>query len=307
MTTDLFVLTRAVHFGACLLLFGWITFGLVVVTPIRNPVFLDFWRQGLRRCEWILLPVMLVSGATWFALVAVNMSGGPLGADILKTVWLQTQFGTVWQCRSLLWLAATVIAVISLITKTSAPIRNLLSWLQLCLAACLLGSLAWAGHGRESSHWHLLADILHLLVAGIWPTGLLPLLLLLHQLRHSTGTSQTPGAIPLIRQFSITSIVSVALLTATGLVNSWYLAGSPSHLLSQPYGRWLLLKVCLFLLAVAIGAVNLLRLRPRLSSPATASPALAQIRRNVLLELILVTAVIIIVAILGILPPAVAP
>ena len=106
MTTDLFVLTRAVHFGACLLLFGWITFGLVVVMPIRNPVFLDFWRQGLRRCEWILLPVMLVSGAAWFALVALNMSDGPLEINVLKAVWLQTQFGTVWQYRSVLWLAA---------------------------------------------------------------------------------------------------------------------------------------------------------------------------------------------------------
>ena len=307
MTTDLFVLARAVHFGACLLLFGWIAFGLAVAMPVRNPALVDFWRQGLRHCEWILLPIILVSGAVWFALVAVNMSGGPLGMDVLKAVWVQTQFGIVWQYRFVFWLVAMVIVIVSLFVKRVVPFQNLLSWLQFCLAACLLGSLAWAGHGRESSGWHLLADILHLLVAGVWPAGLLPLFLLLRYLRQSADTTQIPLTIPLIRQFSITSIISVTLLSATGLVNSWYLVGSPSHLLSQPYGRWLLLKVCLFLVAVAIGAVNLLYLRSRLSSPSTFPSAAAQIRLNVLIELILATAVIIVVAMLGILPPAVGP
>src|SRR5579859_622860 len=157
MTTDLFVLTRAVHFGACLLLFGWIAFGLAVAMPVRNPAFVDFWRQGLRRCEWILLPVMLISGAAWFALVAVNMSSGPLGMDVLKAVWHQTQFGAVWQYRCVFWLVATVIAMVSLFTKRSTRLQAILPGLQLCLAAGLLGSLAWAGHGRETSGWHLLA------------------------------------------------------------------------------------------------------------------------------------------------------
>src|SRR5580658_8055515 len=148
MTTDLFILTRAVHFGACLLLFGWLAFGFAVAIPVRDSALIEFWRHDLRCCEWILLPIMLISGVAWFALVTLNMSGAPLGTDVLKDVWFQTQFGAVWQYRSLLWLAAMGIALVRLLVKTLIPLRNLLLPFQLCLAASLLGSLAWAGHGR---------------------------------------------------------------------------------------------------------------------------------------------------------------
>ncbi len=305
MNTDLFVLTRAIHFSACLLLFGWIAFGFTAAMPSADAALIEFWRKGLRRCSWILLPVILVSGGAWFVLVALDMSGGPLRLETLQAVWLQTRFGNNWQCRTLLWLAAVGLTVLSYQSKAPTSFRNTWLWLQLGLAGYLLGSLAWAGHGREGGLWHLLADTLHLLVAGIWPTGLLPLFLLLRHLHASAGSAQMPLTIPLIRHFSVSSLISVALLSATGLANSWFLVGSPSNLISQPYGRWLLFKVGLFLVAVAIGAVNLIRLRPHLLQPAAFPRATSQIRRNVLVELILAGAIITAVALLGILPPAI--
>jgi putative copper resistance protein D len=97
------------------------------------------------------------------------------------------------------------------------------------------------------------------------------------------------------------------LLAATGFVNSWFLVGSFSNLFEQTYGRWLLAKIILFCFAVAIGAVNLLRLKPRLAIENVQAQnfeiTAAQLQFNVQTELFLGIAIVVAVAILGILPP----
>jgi putative copper resistance protein D len=148
---------------------------------------------------------------------------------------------------------------------------------------------------------------LHLLVAGCWPGGLLPLFLCLRKLPPATDSANLATTASLVRRFSALSLASVALLTATGLVNSWFLVGSLGNLSGQVYGRWLLLKVVLFFLAISIGAVNLLSLKPRLSTekpPAAEKAAALRLQFNVQMELLLAAAIVIVVAILGILPPA---
>jgi copper resistance protein D len=311
MTTEYFILTRAVHFGACLLFFGVFAFDRFVAAKIFNGgenEIETYWQKRIRFFSLILLPLILLSGIFWFVLVAMTMSGESPTVEILKTVWTQTQFGTVCQWRSIFWLAAIMVFVFSTFLKSPAAFQKISAWLQLFFSGLLLGGLAWAGHGQENSNWHLLADILHLLVAGFWPTGLLPLFLFLRKLQSASETARPNPMISLVRRFSLLSLISVALLAATGLVNSWFLVGSFANLFEQAYGRWLLLKIILFGFAVAIGAVNLLRLKPRLEikgSQAQKTKATAtRLQFNVKVELLLSVAIIIVVAILGILPPA---
>ena len=201
------------------------------------------------------------------------------------------------------------IAILFRSLKPKTSLQKILIWLQLFFSGALLGSLAWAGHGLENSRWHLFADVLHLLAAGFWPTGLLLLALFLRKLRQVPDLAQWQSIAALVRRFSALSLGSVALLATTGFVNSWFLVGSFSNLLEQHYGRWLLAKIILFCFAVTIGAVNLLRLKPLLliedSQAQNFETTVAQLQFNVRMELILGTAIIIIVAILGILPPAV--
>ncbi|HUB86936.1 MAG TPA: hypothetical protein VMB22_03520, partial [Verrucomicrobiae bacterium] len=184
MMTEFLVLTRAVHFGACLLFFGILAFDRFTAASILAGDKIeaaDFWQLRVRIFSMILLPVIFLSGITWFVLVAMVMSGQPPQLEILKTVWTQTQFGTVWMGRLIFWLAAVATALFRFF-KPRNSFQKKLAWLQLIFAGALLGSLAWAGHGQEDSVWHLAADILHLLIAGIWPAGLLPFALLLRKL-----------------------------------------------------------------------------------------------------------------------------
>jgi copper resistance protein D len=311
MTTTWLISARAVHLGACLLLFGVFAFDRFVTTAIfahDKKEIGSYWQTQIRFFNLILLPTILLSGIAWFALVAMTMSGQSLQAGILKTVWMQTQFGTVWKVRLIFWLAAAIIAMFVYFLKTDSSLQKYLVWLQFCFSGILLGSLAWAGHGQETSIWHLLADVLHLLVAGFWPTGLLPFFLLLKKLRQTTELPRWNLIAALVHRFSALSLGNVAVLAATGFINSCFLAGSFSNLLEQIYGRWLLVKIILFCFAVAIGAVNLLRLKPRLTPGKfpveNSETTAAQLQFNIRVELFLGIAVIIVVAVLGVLPPA---
>jgi hypothetical protein len=108
--------------------------------------------------------------------------------------------------------------------------------------------------------------------------------------------------------FSTLGIASVATLLATGLINTWYLAGSVPALVGTDYGRLLLAKIAVFLCMVAIAAFNLLRLTPRIvkiANVTAAQHALGQLRRNAAIETVAGAIVLTIVGVLGTLPPAI--
>jgi copper resistance protein D len=305
------IITRGIHFGACLLFFGVFAFDRWTALELvrQQSAIANYWQARLRLISLILLPLIFVSGMAWFALVAMTMSGQPLGVDILKIVWAQTQFGTVCKCRLAFFAMAAMAALLSCFLGSKSRFQHFIAWFQMLVNGCLLGSLAWAGHGQESSPWHLFADVLHLLAAGVWPAGLLPLFLLLRRARLISDTTDWLSLAALVRRFSAISLATVLLLAVTGTVNAWFLVGSFSNLIEQPYGCWLLAKIIFFCVALAIAAVNLLRLKPRLlaesSEPEKAKATVAQLQANVRFELMLGSGIIAIVAVLGILPPAI--
>ena len=107
------------------------------------------------------------------------------------------------------------------------------SSLQLLIAALLQASLAWAGQGRETATWHLAADVVHLLVAGLWPAGLWPLFWFLRKLVPISSPDANLLAGALVRRFSAMSLVAVLALVLTGWINSYFLVGSLGNLFTQ--------------------------------------------------------------------------
>src|SRR5271155_5726315 len=104
MTTMWLILTRAVHIGACLLLFGVFAFDrFVAVSSLADGrcEAAAYWQSRIKIFSVCLLPIIFFSGLAWFVLVAMGMSGEPPQIEILKTVWTQTQFGTAWKIRLL--------------------------------------------------------------------------------------------------------------------------------------------------------------------------------------------------------------
>ena len=252
----------------------------------------------------------LLSGGAWLLFVSAQMSGQTIGdtltQGVVATVLTRTRFGQVWTLRFVL---AVILA--GLLLMPQGWRGRWWRWGGLAFAAGTLASLAWAGHGAATpgrpGDLHLAADMLHLLAAGAWVGSLIPLALMLADDRQN-GDAGAPAARRAVVRFSVLAAISVVVLLAGGLVNTWFLAGTIPALIGTEYGRLLLCKIAIFVTMVIFGAVNLLRMTPRLA-PAAAHrqplvrSALGHLRRNALVEAGLGFGVLGIVAILGILPP----
>lgn len=314
--TDPLVYARFVHLAATLAVTGVVFFVVLVLEPaMRGAADSARLRRTLRAplagIAWAGLILSLASGAAWLVLTAASMSGqtiaDALSADVLWTVLSQTTFGTDWLLRFVFACGLAAVLVRLLSAEAGKP-----RWLQagaLALAAAFVGGLAWAGHGIGGQGLegfvHPAADVLHLIAAAVWLGTLAPLALLLGL------TLEDAAALAVMRtatlRFSALGVLTVGTLLATGMINTWYLVGSPQALLGTDYGRLLLLKIALFLLMVSVAAINRSRLTPKLvddRSAAAADSARRQLRRNAAIEASLGAIVIAIVAMLGVLPPA---
>jgi len=314
-----FVVARSVHFMACLLILAIFVFDRLIVPPTAQIGGDDIgprWQRIARRLFALAFPLALLSGAVWFAIVSVEMSGLPwreaISGEVLGLVWNQTHFGQLWKLRALAALASLLVMPMALLDHSRKAVRAAARWAALLLAALLCGSLAWAGHGQTGGPraWHLAADTVHLLVSGCWPAGLLPFAMLLVSLRRTRQTDWQPPVVLLVRRFSAMAVVSVLLLTATGVANSWFLVGSLPAVTTTSYGLVLVAKIVGFCAMVGFGAVNLLRVMPRLTAmPANSASdsvkeqAIARLLNNVVAEVILAAIVFVLVGILGMLPP----
>jgi copper resistance protein D len=314
---DPLIYARAIHFAATMLVAGVVLFAVFIAAPAwrgatSNGVVAITVRTRLAVIAWIGLALAAIAGAAWLVLTAAAMSGLPaaqvFGGGVLWTVLSQTTFGRAWLARLILAcaLAATLPALLS-------PRHHKSPWLEaaaVALAAAFAGALAWSGHaagglGGEAII-HPAADVLHLIAAAAWVGALLPLIVLF----AAAGADDASLAIArtATARFSILGIASVGTLLVTGIVNTFYLAGSVPALLHTDYGRLLLIKIALFLAMVAIAAVNRFQLTPQLlqqASIAAGRNALRRLRRNAAIEALAGAIVIVIVAALGTMPPAI--
>ncbi|MFJ8073452.1 copper resistance CopC/CopD family protein [Streptomyces sp. NPDC096176] len=91
-------------------------------------------------------------------------------------------------------------------------------------------------------------DVLHLLAVAVWLGGLATLLTALYR---SPDVERRA-----VRRFSTVAFVSVVVLTATGLYQSWRQVGSWSALTGTSYGQLLLIKVGLVAVMVGVAWIS---------------------------------------------------
>jgi putative copper resistance protein D len=316
----LLIITRAVHIGACLILLSLFAFEMLIATPaLRQADRSALQDMEALRGQFRLLAVWIgfaaiVSGIVWFWIVLARITGGSLwempGIDSIDVAITRTQFGRQWAWRLALMLVFTI-------ANLFASRRNVLwrsrAWQRVgaIVAITLLGSLAWAGHagatlGAECPI-HLTADAAHLIAAGLWPGGLLPLTLVLVRASRSSEPSLLLAGGVITSRFSALSLLVVGALAASGLTNSYFLVGSLRALIASEYGRLLMLKLFLFFIIIGLAACNLLRFKPQLfpanEPSAKQRDALRKLMRNVIAELCLGTLIVLVVGALGATPP----
>jgi len=303
MVTTL-IITRAIHIGASILIAGIFTFDFVTLgltgQPESNDLY-EFERRLFRLAIWSLIAALL-SALLWFWLEVASMSELSLKNTFSATAWwpvlFETQFGRVWQLR-LGVIAAVFVAVVS--GRAQIKARRMLIWVPWLLSIAFLVSLAWISHAAARVHpLGLFSDVVHLCAAGAWIGGLVLLTLFLGCASFSLGQT----VVSVLLRFSMLSLCCVSVLIVTGISNSWLLVGSLHALFTTPYGRLLLLKLTLFGILIGFGARNRFLVKARLRQGSANPDLLSQLRRNVLCEVCLGVAIVLIVACLGVTPPA---
>jgi len=288
---DPLIFVRAVHFAATALAAGTVSFRVLALGP-SSP---SLWNAFERASRWLVWGGLLVaagSGAIWLIWLASDIFGASLVNVCLHggawSVLNGTRFGEV--CIARLALALTLAVLLTF------PASR---WLQLAIAAALIGSMALIGHAGATpdaaGRVHLVSDTAHLLAAAAWVGALPALVLLLHQARDETA-----DAGPIVHRFSNLGVAAVGTLIATGSINSWNLLAGPRDLIVTDYGRLLLLKIALFAAMLGIASVNRYRLTPQLHAPGVVR-ALA---RNSLIEIGLGLGVFLFVGALGTMAPS---
>jgi putative copper resistance protein D len=313
------VLVRWLHLSASILMASLFLFEAVIFLPAarRTSVgtgrLLDTIHQLTCR---IALWAFLVAFLSWFAwswLATSIMTGDDLIECLQGGAWLtvlsRTQFGSIWLFRVIICL---VLGIILWVLGHTSYRRSFLKTSLAGLSVIELVSLAWVGHAIASAGQfgvvHLFGDALHLLCSAFWPGALAPLAAFLFLLLKSGQVEDIELAAPVVRRFSASSVIAVAGIASTGLLNSFFLISNSQMLLTSAYGQILLSKLILFFAMIGIGAWNLCLLKPRITAeiPTTnlaPKSAVHLLLRNVLWEIGLGTAIILIVGLLGITPP----
>ncbi len=306
-------LARTIQIAASVLLAGLFGFKLVVLAPValrhkRVDQFQLRFKSSWGRLALVAWLLVIFSALAWFGFVTASICGAatPLDVDAgtLQTVLLGTQFGHLWACR----LGCCLVVGILLFMGSHEVVTAF-------FAFAILASLAAAGHsGAVAGNVQplpMIGDIGHLMAAALWPGGLVPLLIVLLQQYRAVDLGSKRFAADVVRRFSAVSLVVVGLLVATGLLNTYFIVGSPGALFTTDYGRLLLLKIALFVLMLGLGAWNLLVLKPRLSravmvenqAGAAATMSIQLLIRSVACEAFLATGVVLVVGFLGTTPP----
>lgn len=299
------VLVRWAQYVTSFALAGGALFALYAL-PAAGPssaAALGWPRRLLAGCAALLVVASLLGLVLQTAVVAGSLSAA-LDPSTLASVVSEMAMGAASLARALA-------AVVALHVLLLAP-PGRAAWIAAsALGAVAAASMAWMGHGAATEGpgggLHLAADIAHLAAAAVWVGALVFFLGLAGVSRRDAR--QAPTFHAALAGFSGIGSGVVAVLVASGLINSWFLVGpmGVAALVRTPYGLLLLLKLVLFGAMVVLAAANRFRLTPALREalvePAPPSTAVKALRRSLVLELSAAMALVAVVAWLGRLAP----
>jgi len=162
---------------------------------------------------------------------------------------LTTQYGKMQLAR--LVLLGVIGALITVIQFRGTWWWKIGAW------ASLVGvtlTLSLAGHPVATNPVALSVglDMLHVLAVSLW-VG--PLLIIVYDRNMWLATDESTSA-PSLQWFSRTAGFAVPVIVLTGTLQAWLMLDGFGQILDSRYGRTLIVKVCLVIVLIALGAVS---------------------------------------------------
>jgi putative copper export protein/mono/diheme cytochrome c family protein len=275
--TFLVSITRGVQMAALVSLFGALLFRAVIAPRLKlqRLIAASLVVALLAACVWLLIETAVIAGT----------SGLPAAIEALPAVAGDTRFGHALLLR------------LGLLLVTGTLLRR--RWPPTVLAALALVLQADMGHaaamGGRLGAGVATSEAFHLLAAGIWLGGLMPLYI-------ATGRLPAAEAGRIALRFSPVALSAVLVIAATALVQVETLVGGLPGLLGTAYGRVALLKLGLFIALLIVALINRFRLAPALET-GQAREAKAHLLLSLTIEASLGLAVVLAAGALASLPP----
>ena len=251
--TSLWLLLRALHFAAVMLLAGSAFYTALLAPPRYRDTLARRLRALMAGCAWLALLSALLMLATQLVLMSGDWRNL---AD--RDIWLavlSTRAGAVW-----LW--ETGFAAMTLLASLLRGHRRQQAWLfgALLQSGCMALTGHAAMHEGTAGTLQQLNHALHLTAAAFWAGGLWPVLVLMREARQIDRRSD---AIRAMMRFSRYGHLAVALTLLTGISNTLFIVGWPDRWHASLYLGLLLVKVALAGMMAGIALLNRYLLVPR--------------------------------------------
>jgi putative copper resistance protein D len=256
--------------------------GQVIATSSNFLIVAASWLAVLSTLAWLPIEAAMI-GESWQS---------AFDRSTLSAILYDTAIGKAWLVR----LALSLLLTAALPWRSASSVR-------LVLSGCLLASLALTGHANmdEATRGvlHSLNDALHVLAGGAWLGSLLALPGCLARLRDPAFCTEAKTA---LRRFSSAGHLAVALVIATGIVNTVLVLQRWPTDFTSTYQMLLVTKIACVAGMTGFAVMNRYVFVPRmLTHP---DRAMIQIRNGTYAELALGAGVLVLVAFIGILDPA---
>ncbi len=254
-------------------------FGTLLVTLAllfqqkKNPSLVQaaYYRARQRASNWAitLAGLALLAGLLqWLAQVLTSAGGstsvGTVDWSAAIPLLVSTPWGNFWVVRQALLILAAGYLVLR--RKEMVVESGRQDWvIGVGLVSLVLISYTLSTHaaGLQAPILPLFSTLLHLMSAGMWVGGLVGMVIIMLPLLFKEG-----GAFDFFqtvwRGFGRFAVVAVGLTLTTGLFNTAGLVSSSGALLTSLYGKTLLVKIGLVLVAGLFGIGNSLVLHPGL-------------------------------------------
>lgn len=304
MLDEAVIALRFVQYGAAAILMGSSLFLLYALPQIGPAAATGLrWPRPLFAAAAIILLLATAAGLLFQTAGMAGSLADAIEPESVSAV-LGMNLGTSALVRAFLALLALVIVL------AARPGGRL--WLAVAApGTAAMASFSWMGHGAATDGvggWiHLIADVLHSWTAAVWIGALVGFVLLLYSSRRDS--ERLKAIHRALHRFSAIGTLLVAVLVATGLINSWFLVGlgHVAGLWTTDYGRLLLVKIALFTGMLALAAANRFRHTPALGANLgdehAGGVSLAELRRSVVTEALLGFGILALVAWFGTLAP----
>jgi copper transport protein len=300
-----YAVIRFAAFSALVLLVGGFAF-LALVWPGGAAL------ARARRLLWAAWGAAVVTTAVGIPVQGVYAAGLPLSKVASSTVLsgvLDERFGKVWGARLVL-LALMALVLVALGRRPVAGGAALPPAIRAAGGVLGVGLLLTPGLAGHASTQDLVplavaSDVVHLVSVSLWLGGLAMLVVTVLPRRLP---DELAAVVP---RFSRIAFGAVIAILATGTFQGWREVRSKAALTDTTYGRLLIVKVVLFAVLVALGALSRRFVQARYRVPAarlsfgpgtdTADPdgeTVTQLRKTVGAETVLAVVVLAVTALL---------